>query len=146
MLLSGVAVIYDGLKTLPIGRAQINGDTSAHPADSHTGRASGILNPDSPDRITPLGVDGTTQLANKAGVRMLQQYLKGAALVAAKQAFERVGVTFTRVALEKALPFGVGVAVSSTANYALTSYVGRTTICWFVLDAEVKAEAAQGQT
>ena len=90
--------------------------------------------------LEKLGVETGVKLASEAGVRMLRQYLRGAALVAAKQMFKKVGVVFTRQALEKVLPFGIGVVVSSSANYALTRYVGRTASEWFVLDA--KADSA----
>jgi hypothetical protein len=56
VLLGGVAVIDNRLKTFSIGRAQIDDDTGAHAQNSHTGPPSGIPNPDSPDRINPLGV------------------------------------------------------------------------------------------
>ena len=36
---------------------------------------------------------------------MTQQYLKGATLIAVKEIFKKVGITFTRKAVEKAIPF-----------------------------------------
>ena len=39
-------------------------------------------------------------------------------------------------AIEKSVPFGIGVALSGTGNYALTGYVGRQAMAWFELDAE----------
>jgi hypothetical protein len=60
----------------------------------------------------------------KAFVAMTQQYLKGATLVAVKEIFKRVGITFTRKAVEKAIPFGVGIVIGATANKGLTLYVG----------------------
>ena len=80
------------------------------------------------------GVEAGVRLGSKAGVRMLRQYLKGAALRAVKQAFKRVGVTFTRKAVEKAIPFGIGAAVGGVANYGLTRYVGHQAKQWFVID------------
>ncbi|MFE8596997.1 EcsC family protein [Archangium violaceum] len=77
------------------------------------------------------------KLASKAGVRLLREYLKGAALQAVKVFFKRVGIIFTRKALEKALPFGVGVVIGGTANYALTRYVGAQAKEWFILDQEM---------
>ena len=67
---------------------------------------------------------------------MIRQYLKGSALTVVKELFKRVGITFTRKALEKAIPFGVGVAVSATVNYGLTRFVGAAALNWFVLDHE----------
>ncbi len=55
---------------------------------------------------------------------MTQQYLKGATLQAAKEIFKKFGITFTRKAAEKAIPFGVGVIIGFTANKGLTWYVG----------------------
>jgi EcsC family protein len=88
------------------------------------------------------------KLASKAGVRLLRQYLKGAALQAVKEFFRRIGIIFTRKALERALPFGIGVIIGSTANYALTRYVGAQAKEWFVIDRDMpepgpgEAEAA----
>ncbi len=80
------------------------------------------------------GVEAGARVGSQAGVRMLRQYLKGAALQAVKQAFRRVGVTFTRKAIERAIPFGIGVAIGGGANYALTRYVGRQAKQWFIID------------
>jgi hypothetical protein len=76
-------------------------------------------------------------IASKAGVRLLRQHLKGAALQAVKELFKRLGIVFTRKALERALPFGIGVAIGSSANYALTRYVGAQARDWFVIDQEM---------
>jgi len=64
------------------------------------------------------------QIGTKAFVKMTQQYLKGATLQAVKQIFKKVGITFTRKAAEKAIPFGVGVIIGFSANKGLTWYVG----------------------
>jgi hypothetical protein len=68
--------------------------------------------------------ESAKQLGSKAFVAMARQYLKGATLTAVKELFKRVGITFTRKALEKAAPFGVGVVISFSANKGLTWYVG----------------------
>ena len=86
--------------------------------------------------LEKLSVEGGGRLASAAGVNMIRQYLKGAALQTLKQLFRKVGVGFTRKALEKSIPFGVGVALGSGANYVLTQYVGYTAIKWFELDRE----------
>ena len=80
------------------------------------------------------GLNGAASLGSKAGVNLLRQYLKGAALQAVKQAFRRVGVTLTRKALEKTIPFGVGVVIGGTANYWLTRFVGAQARKWFEID------------
>lgn len=67
---------------------------------------------------------GAKQVGSKAFVKMTQQYLKGATLTAVKEIFKKVGITFTRKAAEKAIPFGVGVVIGASANKALTLYVG----------------------
>ena len=54
------------------------------------------------------GIGTASKVGSQAGVRMLRQYLKGGALQVTKQAFRRVGVTFTRKAAERAFPFGIG--------------------------------------
>ena len=87
--------------------------------------------------IQKAGVDGATRIATAAGVRMLRQYLRGAALQTTKQMFKKVGVVFTRKAVENALPFGVGVVIGSGANYGLTKFVGAQAKKWFILDAQM---------
>lgn len=67
---------------------------------------------------------GVKEVGSKAFTKMVQQYLKGSTLVAVKEIFKRVGITFTRKGLEKAIPFGVGVVVGFTANKTLSWYVG----------------------
>lgn len=74
-------------------------------------------------------------LASKAGVKLLRQYLKGAVLQTLKELFKKLGLAFTRKALEKALPFGIGVVLGGTFNYAMTSYVGATAKSWFKHEA-----------
>lgn len=85
------------------------------------------------------GEQAAVQLASKAGVKMLKQYPRGAVLQAIKEMFKKLGIVFTRKALEKALPFGVGVVIGGTFNYALTTYVGKTAREWFAIDASMNA-------
>lgn len=67
---------------------------------------------------------GGKAIGTKAFVKMAQQYLRGGALVAVREIFRKVGITFTRKALEKSIPFGIGVIVGFAANKGLTWYVG----------------------
>ena len=90
------------------------------------------------------GVGASAKLGSKAGVSMLRQYLKGGTLQAAKQAFRKVGVTFTRKAMEKAIPFGIGAVVAGGANYGLTRYVGHQAKQWFIIDRTMKSDYAEG--
>jgi uncharacterized protein (DUF697 family) len=87
--------------------------------------------------LEKFGAEAGTRIATKAGVSMLRQYLKGTTLVVIKQLFSRLGITFTRKAKKMAIPFGVGMAISSSANYALTSYVGSSAMKWFTIDHEM---------
>lgn len=68
---------------------------------------------------------GVAGVGAQALKRMVLQYLKGPTLVAVKEVFKKVGIVFTRKALEKAIPFGVGVAVGASSNKLLTTYVGK---------------------
>ncbi|UGA37645.1 hypothetical protein JOS77_27350 [Chromobacterium haemolyticum] len=52
--------------------------------------------------------EGGKAMASKAFINMTKQYLKGATLKAVKEIFKKVGIIFTRKALEKSIPFGVG--------------------------------------
>lgn len=87
--------------------------------------------------IEKAGEAAGVRLAAQAGVRLLRQYLRGAALQAIKEMFKKVGIIFTRKALEKALPFGIGVLVGGGANYGLTVFVGRQAKAWLTLDARM---------
>ncbi|MGE4480876.1 hypothetical protein [Acidocella sp.] len=63
--------------------------------------------------------------ASKAAVKVVENTLKGPALETVKALFKTIGITFTRKAFVKALPFGIGVVVGSSVNYGLTLFVGR---------------------
>ncbi len=83
-----------------------------------------------------------TRIASKAGVAMVNKYLKGAVLQTIKELFKAIGVTFTKSALTKAIPFGVGVAIGSAAGYGMTRYVGATARDMFELPVEDDRENA----
>ena len=68
--------------------------------------------------------EGGKTVGSKAFVKLVQQHLKGATLQAVKEIFKKLGITFTRKALEKAIPFGVGVVIGFSANKGITWYVG----------------------
>lgn len=81
-----------------------------------------------------------TKIASQAGVKILRQQLRGSALIATKQAFKRVGIVFTRKAVEKTIPFGVGAVIGSTVNASITTYVGHQARKWLELDATTPSE------
>ncbi|WP_226675686.1 EcsC family protein [Rossellomorea aquimaris] len=68
---------------------------------------------------------GAIDIGGKALGNMAKQYLKGPTLVGVKEVFKKVGLKFTRKALEKSIPFGVGVVIGFSANKGLTWYVGK---------------------
>ena len=74
--------------------------------------------------INKAAKEGGKSIGTKAFIKMTQQYLKGATLQAVKQLFKKIGITFTRKAVEKTIPFGVGVLIGFSANKGLTWYVG----------------------
>ena len=76
---------------------------------------------------------GGKAVGTKAFVKMTQQYLRGATLQAVKEIFKKVGVTFTRKAVEKSIPFGIGVIISFSANKGLTWYVGNKAKNFFAI-------------
>ncbi len=82
------------------------------------------------------------RVGSEAGVDMVRSYLRGAALQAVKQAFRKFGVSFTRKAFPKAIPFGVGVFIGGSANYALTRHVGREAKQWFIIDSVTADDSA----
>lgn len=93
--------------------------------------------------LEQMGTAGVTKLASKAGVRMVNTYLSGATLVAIKEFFKQIGIVFTKKAVVKAIPFGVGIIVGGSANYALTKYVGNAARETFYLDIAEKMEAEE---
>lgn len=74
--------------------------------------------------ISEAAKEGGKAVGSKAFVKLVQQNLKGATLQAVKEIFKKVGITFTRKALEKAIPFGIGVFIGFSANKGITWYVG----------------------
>lgn len=96
--------------------------------------------------LEEMGKAGVTKVASKAGVKMVRQYLTGATLTAIKEFFKKIGIAFARKSLEKAIPFGVGIIIGGTANYALTRYVGNAARELFLLDIAEKREAADQAT
>ena len=88
--------------------------------------------------LEKVGEQAAAKLASEAGVKLLKEYLRGAVLQAIKEMFKKLGIVFTRKALEKALPFGIGVIVGGSFNYALTRHVGNTARKWFFIDANMK--------
>lgn len=90
--------------------------------------------------LEQMGSAGATKIASKAGVRMVNQYLAGATLVAIKEFFKKIGITFTQKAAAKAIPFGIGIVIGGSANYALTRYVGSAARETFLLDTAEKLQ------
>ncbi len=74
--------------------------------------------------INQTAQESSRGLGSKAFLRMTQKYLQGATLKTVKEIFKRVGVNFERKALEKAIPYGVGVIIGFSTNKGLTWYVG----------------------
>ncbi|KXV77389.1 EcsC family protein [Acetobacter cerevisiae] len=89
--------------------------------------------------LEKLGVQTGAPVASKAGVKMLQQYLKGAVLVTVKEFFKKFGIAFSRKALEKSIPFGVGIAAGSGLNYILTQYIGKEAVKAFTIEREMRS-------
>ncbi|AYQ26900.1 MULTISPECIES: hypothetical protein [unclassified Polaromonas] len=91
--------------------------------------------------LEKLGTAGMTKVASKAGVKMVKKYLTGPTLATIKELFKKIGIVFTQNAAAKAIPFGVGVLIGGSANYALTRYVGKTACELFLLDIAENCEA-----
>lgn len=71
------------------------------------------------------GQEAISKGASKALTRLLERHLRGATLASVKQGFRAFGLVFTRKAVAKAIPFGVGVAVGYSTGQLLTKKVGR---------------------
>lgn len=68
--------------------------------------------------------------AQSVGVKALQkalrEYLKGGLLKSVKVAFSKLGITFSRKALEKSAPFFVGTILGFGLNKAMTHTLGKS--------------------
>ena len=74
--------------------------------------------------VSEASKSGGKAVGSKAFVKMAQTYLTGSTLVAVKEVFKKVGLTFSRKALEKSIPFGVGVVIGFSANKGISWYIG----------------------
>ena len=81
--------------------------------------------------VEKLAAGPGVKLVEGAIVRTILAYLRGPALIAVKQLFKKIGIVFVRASLVKAVPFGVGIALGTGANYGLTLIVGRIAIRFF---------------
>lgn len=79
--------------------------------------------------------EGGKAVGSKAFIKLVQQHLKGATLQVVKEIFKKLGITFTRKALEKAIPFGIGVIIGFSANKGITWYVGTKARDFFTAEA-----------
>lgn len=79
---------------------------------------------------------GGKAAVEKIAQKLVFQYFSGPLLVSVKELFKKVSITVTQKAVAKAVPFGVGIALSGTANYVLTTVVGRVAVA--VLAKDVK--------
>lgn len=85
-----------------------------------------------------LGSTPATKIASAAGVKMVKTYLTGPTLKFITALFKSVGITFTQKAAAKLIPFGIGVVIGSSLNYALTKFVGNIARDFFLLDLKDK--------
>lgn len=74
---------------------------------------------------------GATGLGTKAFIKLVRKHLSGATLATVKAVFRKIGVTFTRKAAEKAIPFGVGVVIGFSANKGVTWYIAENAHDYF---------------
>lgn len=93
--------------------------------------------------LEQLGSSRATTAASSAVVNIIKENLKGANLQLVKNLFKQIGIRFTKKGAIKVIPLGVGVVIGSSANYALTKYVGRVARDVFLLhdDAQDAASA-----
>ena len=94
--------------------------------------------------VNEFAKDSGTRVAGQAFVRLIREHLKGATLQTVKELFKRLGIVFSRKALEKATPFGVGVILGFTANKGLTWYVGSKARDFFEIEAGEQPETLDG--
>lgn len=81
--------------------------------------------------LTESTKQGVNNIGSKAFINLVRENLKGSTLIAVKEIFKKIGITFTRKALEKSIPFGVGVIVGFSANKLLSLYVASKAVDFF---------------
>ncbi|RXK11954.1 hypothetical protein CP965_12310 [Halarcobacter mediterraneus] len=86
--------------------------------------------------INYMGKEGSKKVASKAFIRLVKEHLKGTTLQIIKEIFKKLGITFTRKALEKAIPFGIGVIIGFSVNKLITKFVGNRAIDFFTADSK----------
>lgn len=74
--------------------------------------------------INEAAKEGGKKMGSKAFVKVVEQHLKNGTLTTVKEIFKKLGITFTKKAFVKTIPYGVGVIVGFSANKGLTWYVG----------------------
>ncbi|MGJ0303607.1 EcsC family protein [Aliarcobacter cryaerophilus] len=71
------------------------------------------------------------QISTKVLVNLIQQYLKGPILIIIKKILQRIGIVFTKKALAKSIPFGVGIIIGFSVNKVFTIYFGKQVCDYF---------------
>ena len=97
-------------------------------------RAMTLARLDALKNANDLGHQGAT-LASGAGVRILRRHLPDRMLIAVKPVFKPAGITVTRKAVERAIPFGVGAVIGASVNAGMTAHLGRQARKQLELDA-----------
>lgn len=90
--------------------------------------------------ISEAAKEGGRRIGTQAFIKIVKQNLTGSTLVAVKEIFKKVGITFTQKAVTKAIPFGVGVVIGFSANKGLTLYVGHKAKEYFESDMDEHSE------
>ena len=78
--------------------------------------------------IEGLATNAGKVAVEKVAQKLVFQYIRGPALTTIKELFKKVGVTFLQKTAAKAIPAGVGVVFSGSANYVLTTVVGKIAV------------------
>lgn len=94
--------------------------------------------------ISEAAKEGSKRIGSKAFISVVQANLKGSTLIAVKEIFKKVGITFSRKALEKSIPFGVGVVIGFSANKGITWYIGSKAKDYF--EHEITHNTDSGET
>jgi hypothetical protein len=84
--------------------------------------------------ISEAAKEGGKSIGSKAFIKIVQENLKGATLTAVKEVFKKVGITFARSSLQKAIPFGVGVVIGFSVNKGLSWYIGSKARDFFIAE------------
>jgi hypothetical protein len=86
--------------------------------------------------LNNVGAQKLTKRGSKVAVRLTEHFLKGATLQTIKALFRKLGLRFTRRAMQRFLPFGIGLVLCAGANAVFMKLAGEAVRQHFAEEAQ----------